>query len=109
MRPEVYARALLAALTQTGESAQVRLVWIQSMGGALGGGLAVNYRSLSRMLRDAGVVPAGYLVVEASDGVSGGSAQTGLPEPAARRFRASSSVGASSKRWRSWAPGSVRS
>ena len=81
MRPEVYARALLAALTQTGESAQVRLVWIQSMGGALGAGLAVNYRSLSRMLRDAGVVSFGYQVVKASDGVSGGSAQTGWQSP----------------------------
>lgn len=81
MRPAVYARALQAVLTQTQESGAVRLVWIQTLGGALGAALVTTYQALCRMLRDAGISPAGYLVVKAPGGAPDGTTIAGQPEP----------------------------
>jgi len=81
MRPAVYARALQAVLTQTQESGAVRLVWIQTLGGALGAALVTTYQALCRTLRDAGISPAGYLVVKAPGGAPDGATIAGQPEP----------------------------
>lgn len=64
MRPEIYARTLRATLLATNEDLSVRLIWMQNMGEVLGHFLATSYRQLSQMLRDEGVVPAGYLVTQ---------------------------------------------
>jgi len=84
MRPEVYARTLHAALEQTGEPGPVRLLWIQALGEPLGAALAIHYRSLCHMLREAGVVPAGYLVVKAPAGAPEPSNQSEARQPSAR-------------------------
>lgn len=81
MRPAVYARALNAVLAQTGEPAAVRLIWIQALGGALGASLALTYRSLCQLLRDAGVERASYLVVKAHDAASAAPAPADVRRP----------------------------
>lgn len=64
LRPEVYVRALRAAIMMTGAAAPVRLRCMQHMGEALGPELAKAYADLSRMLRRNGVTEAGYTVVQ---------------------------------------------
>lgn len=82
MRPAVYARALRAALAQTGKPAAVRLIWIQALGGALGAALALTYRSLRQLLRDSGVERAGYPVVKAHDAASATLSQADVRQTA---------------------------
>jgi hypothetical protein len=60
LRPEVYVRALRTVTQQSPVSHSVRIRWMQYLGEALGPELAVNYRQLSRMLRDNGVSGVGY-------------------------------------------------
>ncbi|MBE2261797.1 MAG: DUF1631 family protein [Burkholderiaceae bacterium] len=77
LRPEVYARSLHEVLRQTGAAAPTRVLWLQVLGQALGQSLVSRYQTISRSLRDAGVVPAPYHVTQAagtragSPGVSG--------------------------------------
>lgn len=76
MRPEVYARTLRAVLLQTREPLPVRLLWMQHMGALLGEGLVTTYRALCRMLLNAGVKPAGFLVTMVRGGTRVGAAAT---------------------------------
>ncbi len=64
LRPETYARALRAVLSETGETRAVRLAWLHGMGDSLGEGLAQTYDDLCRSLREAGIEPASYQIVQ---------------------------------------------
>lgn len=77
MRPEVYARALRAVLMQTQEAPAMRVTWMQYLGATLGEALASTYRELCQKLRDAGVAPAGYLVLQGQGGARGGAVPSG--------------------------------
>jgi hypothetical protein len=63
LRPDVYVRGLRSVLANTGVPAPVRMRWLSHMGEALGPALARDYVHLSDMLRDKGVVAAGFNVI----------------------------------------------
>lgn len=63
LRPDVYVRGLRSVLADTGVPAPVRMRWLSHMGEALGPALARDYVHLSDMLRDKGVVAAGFNVI----------------------------------------------
>ena len=69
MRPETYARALRAVMVQSQVAPEVRLIWMQYMGESLGEALVTIYQEVGRMLRQAGVEPAAYLVIQGTGGV----------------------------------------
>lgn len=63
LRPDIYVRGLRSVLAQTGVPAPVRMRWLSHLGEALGPALARDYAHLSDMLRDQGVVAAGFNVI----------------------------------------------
>ncbi len=63
LRPDVYVRGLRSVLADTGVPVAVRMRWLSHMGEALGPALARDYVYLSGMLRDQGVVEAGFNVI----------------------------------------------
>lgn len=63
LRPECYIRALQRVVGETGVSAEVRQLWMQSMNGPLGELLSEEYRSAAQALRNEGVQPVGYAVL----------------------------------------------
>ncbi len=63
LRPDVYVRGLRSVLANTGVPVPVRMRWLSHMGEALGPALARDYVHLSHMLRDKGVVAAGFNVI----------------------------------------------
>lgn len=63
LRPDVYVRGLRSVLADTGVPVAVRMRWLSHLGEALGPALARDYVHLSDMLRDQGVVAAGFNVI----------------------------------------------
>ncbi|WP_246483543.1 DUF1631 family protein [Paenacidovorax monticola] len=57
LRPECYIRALQRVVGETGVSAEVRQLWMQSMNGPLGELLSEEYRSAAQALRNEGCSP----------------------------------------------------
>ena len=95
LRPEVYVQALKDVVEQTQVPATVQLDWLGAMSVTLGQELRSLYTTLADKLRNAGVVAAGYAVMQApmATGVGRGVAQTGgaapvEPAPAASQPRA---------------------
>jgi len=79
LRPEVYARALRTALTQSGAPAAERVRWLRTMGETLGRELADSYVSLSVVLRQAGVVGSSYVVTQLGGAAAPGPAAVVAP------------------------------
>ncbi len=63
LRPDIYVRGLRSVLADTGVPVPVRMRWLSHLGEALGPALARDYVHLSDMLRDQGVVAAGFNVI----------------------------------------------
>ena len=80
LRPDVYVRGLRSVLAQTGVSAPVRMRWLSHLGEALGPALARDYAHLSDMLRDQGVVAAGFNVIMQQESPTAARALAGGPE-----------------------------
>ncbi|MCW5649085.1 MAG: DUF1631 family protein [Ramlibacter sp.] len=80
LRPEIYVRALGAAIAATGAPADVRLRWMQHLGEALGPELARVYADLSQLLRGQGVEAAGFNVIHAPVPAAQGR-PTGMAQP----------------------------
>jgi len=80
LRPDVYVRGLRSVLADTGVPVAVRMRWLSHMGEALGPALARDYVHLSDMLRDQGVVAAGFNVIVQQETPSFTRASAGRPE-----------------------------
>lgn len=65
IRPEVFVKALTQVIAQTQVRADVRMVWLQHMGTALGKGLQDVYGQVIELLHTAGVQAAGYAIRQA--------------------------------------------
>jgi hypothetical protein len=78
LRPEVYVRALRSALTQSGAPSAARLRWLRTMGETLGHELADSYLGQSVVLRQAGVVNAGYVVTQLGSTLAPGPGAAGM-------------------------------
>ena len=93
MRPQTYARTLRAVLSQTLESPETRLIWMQFLGLSLGRALAPLYAELSDFLRQKGVTPAAYVVMQTPVGGRQAAARAaGGPAGRTRSEMASSAV-----------------
>lgn len=79
LRPDVYVRGLRSVLAQTGVPAPVRMRWLSHLGEALGPALARDYAHLSDMLRDQGVVAAGFNVIMQQESPTGARAPAAGP------------------------------
>ena len=77
LRPDVYVRGLRSVLADTGVPAPVRMRWLSHLGEALGPALARDYVHLSGMLRDQGVVAAGFNVIMQQESPSAARAPAG--------------------------------
>lgn len=64
LRPDNYIRALQQVVDQTGVESGLRLRWMQHMREALGLVLVSTYERAAQYLRQNGVLPVGYAVVE---------------------------------------------
>ena len=82
LRPDVFVRALRTVTMQSPIPASVRNRWMQHLGEDLGPELARLYAELSQLLRDQGVVPAGYTVAPGRDASAAPSRTTGGSGPA---------------------------
>ncbi|MCY7319301.1 MAG: DUF1631 domain-containing protein [Ramlibacter sp.] len=82
LRPDVFVRALRTVTMQSPIPTSVRNRWMQHLGEDLGPELARLYAELSQLLRDQGVVPAGYTVAPSRDASAAASRTTGGSGPA---------------------------
>ncbi len=80
LRPDVYVRGLRSVLAQTGVPVAVRMRWLSHMGEALGPALVRDYAHLSDMLRDQGVVAAGFNVIVQQESPTVARAAGGGPD-----------------------------
>ncbi|MGE0332455.1 MAG: DUF1631 family protein [Ramlibacter sp.] len=77
LRPDIYVRGLRGVLADTGVPVPVRMRWLSHLGEALGPALARDYVHLSDMLREQGVVAAGFNVIMQMESPAAARAQAG--------------------------------